>query len=151
MKNSFCNHGFRVVRFNQKVQKMCFCRYKWRSVPCNETHFVMCSFRKPPCPDGFTWGHNSNVGSTKYSCLHVPERKIFSEFKEDTIKTFHQSKWTFNDYCAHFGAYLARPRKVKDFETILDWINKTTLYNVSNAFSQKYSRSLSIILNSGEL
>ena len=109
---------------------MSFCRYKWRSVPCNETHFVMCSFRQPPCPDGFTWGHKSKVGSTKYSCFHVPERKIFSEIKEDTVKTFHQSKWTFNDYCAQFGAYLARPRQVKDFETILDWINKTTLYHV---------------------
>ena len=88
----------------------------------------MCSYRQPPCPDGFKWAQKFSGGT---SCFHIPEQKIGTKINDGTSQYQHQSFWTFNEYCTDNGAYLARPANRDDFEAINKWIEVTGLYNVS--------------------
>ena len=121
----------------QESYKKFYFRYKWRTVQCNESHHAICSFRMPPCPNGFSWGQEFSEikePSPNYdSCFHIPEHKIGNEIESTNGQEFQQSLWSFKSYCSEFGAYLTRPRSSVDEEALVTWLDKRGLYQVLNA------------------
>ena len=125
-----------INRYRKTIKNVYF-SYKWRTVPCNESHHAICSFRMPPCPDSFSWGQEfseiKEPSPNSDSCFHIPEHKIGNEIESTNGQEFQQSLWSFRSYCSEFGAYLTRPRSYEDMEALVTWLDKRGLYQVLNA------------------
>ena len=125
------------IKCYRKTIRNVYFSYKWRTVPCNESHHAICSFRMPPCPDGFSWGQDfseiKEPSPNSDSCFHIPEHKIGNEIESTNGQEFQQSLWSFRSYCSEFGAYVTRPRSNPDMEALVTWLDKRGLYQVLNA------------------